>query len=55
MGNLPLSFKTISTTATHYNSEDAEYIYIKDYDITEYDGLHNLYGFLEAIPTNEYL
>lgn len=55
MGNLPLAFKTISTTATHYNKPDAEYVYIKDYTITEYDGFHNLYGFLEGIATNEYL
>lgn len=54
MGDKALSYHTISTSATHHNGNDAQYVNAPNFTITEYE-FHNLYGFLEGVATNEYL
>lgn len=54
LGDHPMQWKTLATDASHYNEKDAEYVYIKDWDITEFE-FHDLYAFLEGIATRKYL
>ncbi|EGR31770.1 hypothetical protein IMG5_102700 [Ichthyophthirius multifiliis] len=49
-GNQDLEFKTLSLDAKQYNKQDAELIYIQNYNLTQYD-MHNLNGFSESIAT----